>query len=233
MRRAAVASAAVAIAASLSLAEPSAAHEVDRPMNQVSFHVSSTRDVANDWAVATIGVTEEDSDSARLAGRVNETMRWALDVAKRAKGVEVRSGGYQTYPIHDDGKIVRWNASQDLRLESADVEALSELLGELQSRLLLRGVSFEVSPDTRREVEEELISEALAAFRERAKQVQGDLGARDHAIVSIGVDTPRGGGPVPMMMEMRAAAKGVAPPAFESGESTLGVSVQATIELEF
>jgi predicted secreted protein len=232
MRRAVLARTVLVLAALSAFVEPSAAHEVDRPMNQVSFHVASTRDVANDWAVATIGVTEEDSDSARLAGRVNETMRWALDVAKRAKGVEVRSGGYQTYPIHEDGKIVRWNASQDLRLESADVEALSELLGELQSRLLLRGVSFEVSPETRREVEQELVSEALVAFRERAKQVQGDLGARDHAIVSLNVDTPRGGGPAPMMMEMRAA-KSVAPPAFESGESTLSVNVAATIELEF
>ncbi len=202
-------------------------------MNQVSFQVSSTRDVANDWAVATIGVTEEDSDSARLADRVNETMRWALETAKKAKGVEVRSGGYQTHPVHDrSGKIERWRASQDLRLASGDVEALSKLLGVLQSRLLLRGVSFGVAPETQREVEKELVTEALAAFRARAKQVSGDLGARDHAIVNVNIDTPRHGGPRPMAMEMRSA-KAVAPPAFESGESTLGVNVHATIELEF
>jgi predicted secreted protein len=232
MRGAVFARTALALAALSSFVETSAAHEVDRPMNQVSFQVSSTRDVANDWAVATVGVTEEDSDSARLADRVNETMRWALDVAKRAKGVEVRSGGYQTHPMYDDGKIVRWNASQDLRLESADVEALSELLGELQSRLLLRGVSFEVAPETQRKIEKELVSEALAAFRVRAKHVQGDLGARDHAIVALNIDTPRGGHPAPMMMEMQAA-KRVAPPAFEGGESTLAVNVHVTIELEF
>ena len=233
MRGALFARPAAALAAVASLAAPAGAHESEPTKNRVSFQVSSTREVANDWAFATIGVTEEDSDSARLANRVNETMRWALDTAKKAKGVEVRSGGYQTHPVHGkNGKIERWRASQDLRLESGDTEALSALLGELQSRLLLRGVSFGVSPETQRKVEGELVTEALAAFRARAKQVQGDLGARDHAIVSVNLHTPRGGGPRPMAMEMRAA-KSVAPPAFESGESTLGVNVDATIELEF
>jgi predicted secreted protein len=225
------------VAALLALAlfaSPLAAHEDPaQAKNRVSFQVERSRDVANDWVVATVGVTEEDSDAARLAGRVNEAMRWALDVAKRVEEVEARSGGYQTHPVHDSGKIVRWRASQDLLLESGDVDALSALLGELQSRLLLRGVSFGVSPETRRETEKALVTEALGAFQQRAKQVQGDLGARDHAIVSVSIHTPRGGGR-PMAMEMRSVAKaGVAPPAFESGESTLSVNVDATIELEF
>lgn len=213
---------------------PAGAHDdSESAKNRVSFRVESARDVANDWVTAVAGVTDEDSDAARLADRVNQTIRWALERAKSAAGVKVRSGGYQTHPVHDDGKIVRWRASQDLLLESGDVEALSALLGTLQSRLLLRGISFGVSPETRRETEEALVAEALAAFQARAKRVQSGLGARDYALVSLSIQTPGGVEP-PMPMKMRSVAMSeMAAPAFESGESTLGVQIDATIELEY
>lgn len=213
-------------------AAPGAAHDTEPRKNQVSFRVETSREVSNDWATALIGVSEEDSDAARLADRVNQVMRWGLDTAKQAKAVEVQSGGYQTHPVHDKGKIVRWRASQDLVLESKDVDALSDLLGKLQSRLLLRGITFSVSPESRRKVEDELVSETLAAFQKRAQRVQSDLGARDHALVSLSIHTP-GGNPRPVRAQMSMARAEVATPAFESGQSTLGVSVDATIELEF
>ena len=143
------------------------------PKNRVSFSAERSREVANDWVTAVIGTSDEDSDAARLADRVNKTMKWALDTAKQARGVEVKSGGYQTHPSHDkNGKIARWAASQDLILEGSDVDAVSELVGKLQSRLLLRSIAFSVSPETRRKTEEALIGEVLAAFQERSKKIQ-------------------------------------------------------------
>ena len=146
----------------------------------------------------------------------------------------MRSGGYQTYPVHESGRIVRWRASQDLRLESADVDALSALLGELQESLQLRGVQFSVSPAKRREAQAELVAEVLAAFRERADQIQRELGARDYTLVSLHVQTPGGAPPSPMLRHSaRLESAAVAPPAFEGGESTLSVQASATIELEY
>jgi predicted secreted protein len=113
-------------------------------------------------------------------------MSWALGVAKGAKGVEVKSGGYSTQPVHDkSGKIGRWTASQDLVLEAADADAVSALIGKLQSKLQLRSIAFSVSPDTRRKVEDALIGDVLGAFQERAKRVQSGLGARDWELVAI------------------------------------------------
>lgn len=204
------------------------------PKNRVSFAVERTREVANDWIIAVVGTSDEDSDAARLADRVNDTMDWALGVAKQAKGVTVKSGGYSTHPVHDkDGKIARWAASQDLYLESGDVEAVSELIGKLQSKVLLRSISFSVSPETRRKTEETLIGDALNAFTERAKKVTGGLAARDYEIVAVSIQTPGGGGPIPMYAraEMMAQDK-VSAPSFESGQSTLSVRIDATIEIE-
>jgi predicted secreted protein len=201
------------------------------PKNRATFSVERTRDVANDWVTAVVGTSDEDSDAARLADRVNKKMNEALAIAKQAKGVEVKSGGYATQPVHDkDGKIARWAASQDLYLEGSDVEAVSALVGKLQGKLLLRSIAFSVSPESRRKAEDGLIGEALTAFQERAKRISAGLGARDYGVVSVSIQTPGGGGPVPMMM--RAEMSKVAAPSFESGQSTLSVRVDATIELE-
>jgi predicted secreted protein len=204
------------------------------PKNRASFAVERSREVPNDRATAIAGTTEEDSDPARLADRINQTMTWALDVAKSAHGIEVRSGGYETHPVYDEkGKIARWGASQDLVLETGDITALSKLLGKLQSRLLLRSIAFSVSPEKRREVEDALIAEALAAFQERAKRVQNGLGARDYELVSLSIQTQgEGRPPMPMYRDKSVMMEQAAAPSFESGRSTLSVRADATIEIE-
>src|SRR5262249_27520315 len=133
------------------------------------------------------------------------------------------------------GKITRWTASQDLVIESSDVDAVSALLGKLQSKLLLRSIAFSVSTETRRKTEDVLIGDVLGAFQERAKRVQGGLGARGYELVSLSVQTPWGGNPVPMYARAEMAmdkVMSVAPPQFQSGQSTLTVRVDATIELD-
>ena len=161
------------------------------PMNRVDFTVERSRDVANDWASAVVGVTDEDRDPAALADRVNRAAAWGLETAKGRKGIRVESRGYSTRPINDPkkGQIRIWRASQDLVLETGDVATLSELLGELQTRLELRSISFSVSPERRREVEEDLIAEALAAFRARAESVRSHLGASGYELVHLSIQT--------------------------------------------
>lgn len=205
------------------------------PKNRVDFQVEASREVVNDWIQAVIGSTEEDADAARLADRINTKMSRALAVAKAATGVRVESGGYSTYPIHQDGKLRRWRASQDLVLESADIDAITTLVGELQSELQLRTIGFSISPERRRSVEDELIAEALAAFKERAEIVRKNLGARSYELVQVSINTSGGQPPMHHRVEMDSgvmSASRVAAPALEGGSSRMAVHIGATIELE-
>jgi predicted secreted protein len=225
--------AAVLVGLGLTLAVACGAAEPD-PMHRVSFQVERSTEVANDRITAVVGITDEDADSARLADRINTKMARALATAKGRAGVTVKSGGYSTHPVHQDGKLRRWRASQDLILESADIQAVTKLVGELQAELQLRSIQFSVSPERRREVEDELIAEVLAAFRARADLVRSNLGAKHYEIVRVDVNT-QGGMPQPMMrmatMEMDSARASSAP-ALEGGSSKLSVHVNGTIELE-
>jgi len=204
-----------------------------RALDLVRFEVERTRKVPHDRITAIVGVTAEDSESARLADRINETMTWALEKARAADAVEVKSGSYQTHPVHEDGKIRRWRGSQELILSSADVPALTALVGELQSRLLVRQVAFGLSTDQRREVQDELISESLSAYEQRAQRIQQALSARGYRLVEMTIETP-GSGHEPIARFSRASALSaeMTPPAFEAGETELAVRVHATIELE-
>ena len=180
------------------LAAPAALGAEDPPpMRRIDFTVQSSREVANDWVRAVVGVTDEDENAAMLADRVNQAMAWALERARARAGITAKSAGYSTHPVHDPRKGERrfWRASQDLLLEGADARAMSELLGELQSRVQLRSLDFTVSPAQRRKVEDELIDEALAAFQARADRVRQRLGARGYEIVQISIGHFRGNAP--------------------------------------
>ena len=172
-------------------------------------------------------------DPAALADTINRSMAWALEQARQEKRVEVKSGGYNTHPVYEDGRLRRWRGSQELILEGADADAITSLVGTLQSRLQLHAFQFRVSDETRARVEEELVGEVLAAFQKRAELVRKALGAAGYAIDELSIET---GGIAPMMMESRmqmdAMAGRVAPPAVEGGESRISVTAFGAIALE-
>jgi predicted secreted protein len=205
------------------------------PKDQVSFRVEAKREVPNDWISAVLGVEEESTDAAGLAARVNQRMAAALALVKGDQRLVVASGAYQTQPVYDRTRIVRWRASQDLVIESADVEVLTHMVGTLQAQgLLLRGISFSVSPETRKRVEDELIIEVLSLFRERAGLIARGLGRRGWNLMSLALGES-GLPPMPFpqarAMAMEAADAGVAP-AFEAGRSTVRVEAHASVEVE-
>jgi predicted secreted protein len=218
------------------LAAPGAlAIENATPMRRVEFGVQTSREIANDWVRAVVGATDEDENAAKLADRVNQAMAWALERARARTGVSAKSGGYSTYPVDDPRKGKRrfWRASQDLLLECADPRVMSELLGELQSRVQLRSIDFTVSPAQRRKVEDELIDEALAAFQARAERVRQRLGSHGYEIVQISINSSGVAPPVPMLRAAMATESAeMAPPALEAGTSELVGSVTGSIELE-
>lgn len=207
----------------------------DSPRNRATFQVEVVREIANDWVTARLSVMSEGKDPARVASEVNAAMKQALETAKPFEQVELQSGAYVTQPVYDDGKVVRWRAQQELRLESSDVDALSELIGTLQSdAVLLSGISFSVRRVTRKALEDEMIEDALGQFRARAKLIARGMGAKDWSLIQVSVGST-GGAPHRVMMErdtMMMSRASAAPPAFEAGTSEVRVQVSGTVELD-
>ena len=197
--------------------------------DRVSLQSEASREVENDRMRAVLAVQEEGSDPAQLADQINRTMRWALDESEEFETVTVETGGYRTQPVYKKSTLTNWRAVQTLRLQSGDFTALSELVGELQEKLQVQSMGFEVSERTRREAENRLIDDALGAFKERAERVRHNLDAGGWRIVQLDIDT-RGDGPRPVY-RMETMAQRVAPPSVKGGESTVSAIVSGTVQL--
>lgn len=213
---------------------PAVAAAEDAPRyNQIHFQVERSRPIDNDRMHAVLSFTAEDDNAARLADQINRVMDGALKTAKARPKIEVRTGSYRTHPVYDKDRIRRWRATQELLLEGADFAELGNLIGQLQERLQVASINFSVSAARRAAVEDELIAQALEAFKQRAELVRKQLAARGYRLVDVSINT-NGGQPVPVMrgLAMEAMDKSVAPPALEAGTSLLGVSVGGTIELQ-
>ncbi len=201
--------------------------------NQIHLQAQSSMTVGNDHMEALLSVFGEGSDTAKLAEQINSTMSWALKTAKQYPKVSVSSGQYQTYPVFGKDTLKRWRATQGVSLESADTDALVQLLGALQQRLQVNAIRFSVSPQQRAKAEDQLIDQALAAFQARAERVRKNLGAKNYRIVDINVGSSGGTVPPYPMMRAQAVESAVTAPAVESGSSQLSVSAEGTIELQF
>jgi predicted secreted protein len=160
--------------------------------------------------------------------RVNEALR----VAKEHEGVTARSGGNHTFPVYSKGNALQgWRGRAEIRIESRDFEAASALIGKLQSGMQLGGIHFTVSPEARRAAENELIVEAIAAFKARAEIVRSALGGAGYKIQRIDV----AGGhapPQPRFAAARAMAQEVTAPDLEGGATQVTVTARGTIEVE-
>jgi predicted secreted protein len=215
----------------LDMTQPATAADEPPHYNQIHFQVECSRPVDNDRMQAVLSVTGDGDNAARLADQINRTMDWALKAAKAKSKIEIRTGGYQTLPVYDKEKIRRWRATQELLLEGADFAELGGLIGQLQERLQVTSVNFSVSVERRRAVEDELIAQALDAFKQRAELVRKQFAAKGYRIVDVSINMG-GGQPMPLMRGLALEAASVAPPALEAGTSSLSVNVGGVVELQ-
>lgn len=203
--------------------------------NLVSLSAQAEREVPNDTLSAVLAAEAEGGDPAALADGVNRAMREALGLAQAYRSVKARTLSYQTWPVYDKSRIVRWRVRQELRLESREFAPATELIGKLQggaqTGLHVTSLSFGVSAELRRQTENALIAEAIAAFHERAAIVREVQKAKSYRVKELQVG---GGGVQPRFYAApRAAmAQAASAPAAEPGSSTLQMSVSGTIQLE-
>ena len=200
--------------------------------NLVHLNAQAEREIPNDLLTATLAAEAEGADPAQLADGVNRTMQRALAAALAYKSVKTQSAGYQTIPVYDKNRVARWRVRQEMRLESADFAAATELIGKLQATLMVAGMNLAVSGETRRKAENALIAEALAAFDERARVVRDAMKAKGYRVrdlqVSTGGAPPR---PIPQMARAMSS-ESVAQPAIEPGSTRILITVSGTIQLQ-
>lgn len=200
----------------------------------VDLSAEASRPAANDLLRASVYSEANGANPAELARKVNADIAEALKLLRSKAGISVKSGHQSTYPVYGaTRRIDSWRMRSELIIESKDKGAVSDVLGQLQQMKLAVGdVSQMPSPETRRQVEDEAMREAIRAFRARATLVGEQLG-KDWKIKQMNINQGGMMPPVPMMRAARgmAMAAEAAPAPLEGGESLITTQISGQIEL--
>lgn len=212
------------------------AHDEETLFNKVSLQAEAQREVPNDEMTVVVTAEAQGPDPSALAERVNKDMAWALDLAKKQPAIEAETRGYSTSPIYGKASssgsrmITGWHVRQQLQLKTTEFQELTELLGTLQERLQLTQMGFSPTPATRQKHQNELISEAMQAFKERVAIIRENMDGRDYRIIELNVNTS-GFGYRPMVMADMAVSKMErSAPAVEGGTSEVTVTVSGSVQ---
>lgn len=210
------------------------AHAETTGYDQLTFQSEVKEEVQNDEVRASLYKKAQATDSKTLATTLNTTINNAMRIAKRYPSVTVSTGQQTTYPRYDkNDKIIGWTGQANIDLKSTDFAATSQLIADLQETLVMDNLTFGVSDTKKNALEQKLMTEASRAFQQQAKNLARAWDARSYRVVNVNLNTgsnyPR---PMYGAMAMKSESADAVPrQSFESGNSTISVTANGTIEL--
>ena len=221
--------------AALLTAMMGSAHAEPTGYDQLTFQTEVKEEVQNDEVRATMYKKAQASDAKTLATTLNTSINNAMKIAKRYPSVTVSTGQQRTYPRYDkNDKIIGWTGQASIDLKSTDFVATSQLIADLQQTLVMENLNFGVSDAKKDALEQKLMTDASRAFQQQAKNLTRAWDARGYRVVTVNLNTNNNNYPRPMYsMRAESVAMDSAVPSqnFESGNSTISVTANGTIEL--
>ena len=193
---------------------------------------------ANDEAVLTLMVEEQDKDKAAAASRVNQKMKQGADIVKRQDPAAIlQTRGYYTYPVFPEGQPrpagtrlqpVGWRVGQYLDVTTTSLATLPATVAAAQKLLAVNSLRFGLSTVSARKLDEERIAATYRNLGERIAAIARAMGRNPADAVLDTLDFEGTGNyaqqeVAPKMMRAAAAqdAQTVEEPSFEPGETTL------------
>ncbi len=237
----------IALLASLAVAAQAAAQTMPTAGTLVIVPAFGEVVHANDEAVASFMVEEQDKDKSAAASRVNQKMKQGTDVVRKEDPkAALKTLGYYTYPVYPEERPLPngmpdpkrrvptgWRVGQYLEVKTTNLANLPKMTAAVQKVLALNAIQFGLSPETTRRLDDQRIAATYKNLNERIASIASAMGRKTGEAVLETVDFEgsgnyAGGGAAadagaPQMMRAMAgrAQPEVAEPSFEPGETTL------------
>lgn len=214
-------------------------------VNLVNLSTRADQVLSNDTMMVRLFAEHDSKTSQEAFDQTTKAMERLFELQRteagkaKLKGIKISSGGRSTTPIYAKeapGVIVSWRDRAEIDLESQDFKVLSSLVSELAADLQVESISFKVSDQARKAVEEKLTAQAILQFSQKAEVTTKLLRGSDYGLVNVSVGdvSPAYDGQygVRPMMAYSMKARGAAPePQVAAGDSKLTVTVSGTIQI--
>ena len=202
----------------------------------INLQAEASREVSNDEMQAILFIEKSNRQPAELAAQMNQLMSQAIQTARKYPQVKVKTGSQSTYPIYDtdNRKLKEWRGRAEIQINSQDFKAASQLISELQQNFQTESISFSVSDQQRKTVENELMIEASKNFQQRAQAVSKAWNKNQYTLVNLNLNT-NNYFPQPMVrssMSKLASAEAMPVQDMSAGESKISVNANGSIQLK-
>lgn len=202
---------------------------------------------ANDQAVLTLLVEEQDKDKAVAASRVNQKMKQGMDIVRKEDSQAVLSTrGYYTYAVYPEeqprpNNKVRvptgWRVGQYLEVKTTNLAGLPKTVAAAQRVLAVSSLQFGLTDATAKKLDAQCIDATYKNLTERIAAIARAMGRNPADAVLDTVDFEGSGNyaqeaaaPKMMRASMAADAAPVEEPSFEPGETTLTMRVVGKVK---
>lgn len=193
--------------------------------------------VPTDEMVVLLRVEKDGTNLGALNDAVLQELQDALTRAKAVSGVHAQLGSVHTRQTYTpQGQANGWHVQGNIMLDSKKLKELGDLTGKLSTKLQLGSVSFRLSAERRRELEQDLLKDAAQAFRGKAKAAAVALGYSEFVIKDVNISQATIGGDVPMPVPMyakamSASAMNASAVPQDAGETEVGVTLSGSVGL--
>lgn len=205
--------------------------------NLVNVQAEATRQISNDEMHAVLYIERSKKQPAELSALITQLMNQAIATSKKYPQVKVETGAQSTYPVYDNDsqKLKEWRGRAEIRLESTDFKAVSQLISELQQNFQTQSIEFTVSDTKRKNVENELMVEASKNFQQRAQMLTSAWNKSGYQLVNLNLNT-NNYYPQPVMIRANmakfAGAEASDAQNVAAGESKITVNANGSIQFK-
>jgi predicted secreted protein len=231
------------LAALLTLPLSGLAQDREAPVADVlNIDATVSSEIVPDLAVITLAIVREGTDVASLTRDINEALGKAFAEAGKTRDVIAANGGFSTVPRYDrpvasggSGPRTGWQVRAEIVLKSQNFDALGTLVGKLTQTpqgLQIARSGFEISPELKTREGAALLDRGARAFQDKASAAARAFGYSGYAIRQVTIGEPQSnGGFMPKSYAAVAFDRSAAPLPLESGQVTLTLSVNGSLQL--
>ena len=202
--------------------------------DQLSLSASATVEVANDLLSITFATQREAPDAATVQAQLTQALEAALVEARKAARpgqVDISTGNFSVQPRYGvKGEPLRWQGSVELRAEGRDFDALTRLVGRIQT-LSVAHVGHRLSREAREKAEAEVSAQAIARFRAQAAAHAKAFGFDGVSLRAVEISSNASQPPMPRFRAAGAELAMAAPLPVAAGVSEVSVVVSGSVQM--
>lgn len=203
--------------------------------NIISLSASAEKTVARDTMRVVFSIEEMGKNRQEVSNQTTTRSNRVIQAARqnRALKAELSSRNTYSYTLKNQKNTLQWQDSATITVVSSDFGALEKFIAQVQKYAAVQSLSFYTSRQKQSKMEEDLIQQAIQAFRKKAQSITQALGKKQYQIVEMSIDQQHNHAPMMYRTEgvMLASAK-AATPDTEAGEESLRLQVSGRIQVQ-